>query len=265
VGIDFVIDYACIPKEALSTMGILARLKARDRAARIIKLYRDSGDMRPPAEMGFELARRTPDGEEETQVVIVQSLLDDAAPLDTFAPHCVECPANRTGAPYGCLGNVNYPITKQAEFWLLKRLPIAEEPLPFLLLREVISENRELAQQAAQIRATSDSIFESKEVFGRVVEGITATTNHLFGLMFLGSAVTPVQNVMLMLFFGAIRRDMEADELRALNPAPPDFQERFPFLIAPAEDDDRCLSEIKDFLEALYIAWGLDVSVSLDA
>lgn len=265
MGIDFVIDYACEPKRALSTMGILARLKARDRAARIIQLYRENGDMRPPSEMGFELERRTPEGAEETQVVIVQTLLDEARDLDRYGRHCIGCPANRTGEPYGCLGYITYPISRRAEMWLLRRLPIAEEPLPFLLLREVVSENRALAQSAAQIRAASDAFFETQEVFGRVVEGITATTNHLFGLMFLRESLNPVQGVMLMLFFGAIRRDMEADELRTLNPAPADFRERFPLLLGPDSEDDPCITEIKAFLEALYVAWGLDVNVSLDA
>jgi hypothetical protein len=265
VSIDYVIDYACEPKRQLATMGILSRLKARERAARVIQLYRDNGDMRPPSEMGFEMARNTPAGEEEVQVVIVQNLLDEAAQLDPLAAHCVGCPANRSGAPFGCFGVVNYPISKAGELWLLRQLPVAEEPLVFLLLRNVISENRELAEQAAAIRATTGNIFETEEVFGRVVEGITATTNHLFGLLFLLTSINPTYGSMLLLFFGAIRRDLEADEIQALNPAPADYRERFPFRLAPEADDDPTIAALKAYLEALYLAYGLHVTVSLDA
>lgn len=265
MGIDYVVDYACEPKRVLSSMGIIARLKARDRAARIIGLYREKGDMRPPAEMGFEMARRTPDGQEEMQVIIVQAMLDEAAHLDPLAHHCTGCPANFRGHPFGCFGNVNYPISKAGEFWLLKRLPLAEEPLVFLLLRNVITENREAAQQAAEIRATTDAIFETTEVFGRVVEGITATTNHLFGLMFLVESINPTYGTLLMLFYGAIPRTLEADQLQALNPAPPDYRERFPFQLVAEPDDDTTIIELKFFLEGLYTAYGLQVTVSIDA
>ena len=115
MGIDYVIDWKCEPKIALSTPGILTRLKARDRAEAIIKLYRDNGDMRPPSEMGFELVRRTPDGEEETQVVIVQTLLDEIAPLDDLAYHCESCPANAARKAFGCYGSIGYPISRAAE------------------------------------------------------------------------------------------------------------------------------------------------------
>src|SRR5437899_945521 len=110
LGIDYVIDYDCVPKQTLSTEGILARLKARDRAAAIMQLYRDHGDDRQPAEMGFELARRLPDGSEETQVVVVQVMLDEAAQLDPLADYCATCPANRALKPFGCFGYINYPI-----------------------------------------------------------------------------------------------------------------------------------------------------------
>ncbi len=264
MGVDYVIDYACRPKEALSTSGILVRLKAGERAESIIALYRDNGDMRPPVEMGFEMVRRTAEGAEETQVVIVQSLLDEAAQLAPYEHFCEGCPANVQGRPFGCFGRINYPISRAAELWMLRRLPIAEEPLVFLLLRDVISESRELATQAAQIRETSSAIFETKEVFGRVVEGITATTNHLFGLLFLTGASDPIRSVMLLLFMGAIPRDMEADALQSMTPAPPDARERFPFLLSIEDADDETTRALKGYFAALYTAYLLNVTTSLD-
>ncbi len=65
MGIDYLIQYDCEPKRALTIEGLMGRLKGRDRAARIIQLYRENGDTRPPSKMGFEMARRLPDGTEE--------------------------------------------------------------------------------------------------------------------------------------------------------------------------------------------------------
>ena len=99
MALDTLIDYDCAPKQALGAPGILERLKARERAATIIRLYRRNGDQRSPRDMGFEMVRSAADGSEETQVVVVQHLLDSAAELDPLAPHCAGCPANRSGAP----------------------------------------------------------------------------------------------------------------------------------------------------------------------
>src|SRR5512134_2442897 len=111
MAIDYIIDYACIPKQTLGTVGIIERLKARDRAHSVIRLFRENGDQRPPSEMGFEFTRTSPDGVEETRVIVVQEMLDRAAELDPLAQHCVGCPANVSGQPFGCVGFVQYPIS----------------------------------------------------------------------------------------------------------------------------------------------------------
>ncbi len=264
MGIDYVIDLQCVPKATLSTEGILARIKARERAGAIIQLYRDNGDERPPSEMGFEMARRTPDGEEEVRVVIVQELLDEAAQLDPLAGHCIGCPANRTGEPFGCFGNIPYPISRAGEVWLLKRLPVPDEPLPFLLLRQVLSDSPGLGDSVAGTRATPGVIFETNDIFAKRVEGLQITTNHVFDMLFLVGAIQPTYAAMLMLFFSVIPRDMEADVLKNLTPAPPDFADRFPFQLVPEDADDDTTLALKNYFAALYLAYGLDVSLSLD-
>src|SRR5688572_641387 len=122
MAIDYVIDYPCVPKETLSTGGILERLKARERAGAVIKLFREAGDQRPPSEMGFEFTRTTLQGEEENRVIVVQEMLDLAAELDPLAHYCADCPANIMGVPYGCVGAIEYPISVAAERWLLDQL-----------------------------------------------------------------------------------------------------------------------------------------------
>ncbi|MCC6804135.1 MAG: hypothetical protein IT319_14740, partial [Anaerolineae bacterium] len=92
MAIDYVIDYPCAPKEALTTDGIVERLKARERANAVIRLFRENGDQRPPSEMGFEFTRTNADGEEETRVIVVQEMLDSATELDPLAQYCVGCP-----------------------------------------------------------------------------------------------------------------------------------------------------------------------------
>jgi hypothetical protein len=138
MAIDYVIDLNCIPKEELTTDGIIERLKEEERANTIIALFRQNGDQRPPSEMGFEFTRSTPEGEEERRVIVVQDLLDRAAELQPLAHHCAGCgcPANRAGRPFGCIGFIQYPVTSESETWMLDRLPVPDEPLVWLLLKQ---------------------------------------------------------------------------------------------------------------------------------
>ena len=122
MAIDYVIDYDCEPKRKLTTEGIIERIKGRERAAMIIRMYREKGDDRPPSEMGFEFTRSTPDGQGETQLIVVQDLLDAADELQPLEQHCRGCPANRTGTPFGCTGFVQYPFSGAGEAWLLDQI-----------------------------------------------------------------------------------------------------------------------------------------------
>lgn len=270
MAIDHVIDLDCVPKRTLSTAGLVARLKARDRAAAVIKLYRDHGDQRPPAEMGFEMVRRTPDGAEETKTILIQDLLDDAAPLDPLAKYCVNCPANRAGTPFGCFSYISYPISRAAEVWLLKQLPGPEDALIFLLLRQTILEYTLQDEQVARMRSAPGIIFESTERFARRFEDVQITTDQVFEMLFLPGMITPAHATLLLLFFGGIPRDMDADTLLRMTQAgsadgAATDERNAPFLLETDPDDDESIRDIKAYFEALHYAYRLNVTLSLDA
>ena len=54
MAIDYIVEYDCAPKRALSADGIRERLKERARADEVIQWFRAAGDMREPSQMGFE-------------------------------------------------------------------------------------------------------------------------------------------------------------------------------------------------------------------
>lgn len=266
MAIDHVIDLDCVPKRALSSTGLLARIKSRNRADAIIKLYRDHNDNRQPSEMGFEMVRRTPDGNEETRVVMVNDLLDDAAPLESLSTHCVGCPANRTGESFGCYGFVGYPISRAAELWLLKLLPGPDDPLVLLLLRQTLIDYVFRSEEVARMRQSPGTIFETSERFARRIEDVQITTDQVFEMLFLSNVIQPAHGVLLMLFFGAIPREMDAESLMKLT-QPGDngsVSRDAPFLMQPDPADDESTTALKGFLEALHVAYRLNVTLSLD-
>ncbi len=266
MAIDYIIDYACVPKETLTTEGIVERLKARERAASVIRLFRENGDQRPPSEMGFEFTRTTPEGDEENRVIVVQEMLDLAADLDPLQPYCAGCPANLSGAPFGCIGFIEYPISTAAERWLLDLLPGIEEPLPWLLLRQGVQELGYDGESVKPLRANG-TYFEERRVAGRDLAEFLMTGNQVFEMLFLLGDIQPAHAGMLLLLFHAIPRAGDADQIvRIMNRSLSDeeIERDYPFQMTIGRDDDRTTAELKGFFQALHRAGSLGVALKLD-
>lgn len=267
MAIDFVVDYGCAPKDKFGTPEILERLKMRVRAQTIIRLFREHGDGRPPGEMGFEFARQTPSGEEETQIIIVQDLLDRAAELDEWAHHCVGCPANQRGASFGCADAVQYPLSARGERWLLDRLPGIDAPFLWLLLRQSIQEMGYSGDDVKPLRA-SGTYFEAGVALARDMQDFVVNTDQVFEMMFMLGDIQPAHAGMLLQFFDAVPRATEAAqvvEIMNQSLTREDIEARYPLRIQPDDGDDSTVAELKRFLRALHHAWRLGVGVMVDA
>jgi len=90
------------------------------------------------------------------------------------------------------------------------------------------------------------------------------SANQLFEMVFSVGNILPNHAALLLLFFNAIPRDLEADQIMNITPAPQDVETKHPFILKIANSDDRTTAEIKGLMEALYIAWKLDVRLILD-
>jgi hypothetical protein len=256
MAIDYLIQYPCVPRAELSDELILDLLKEQERAQMIIHAYRASGDPRPPSEMGFEFTRRGPEGEEGTQLIVVQDVLNRVEQLKPFEPHCAACPANRLGKPYGCVGFIEYPISEAAEVWLLNRLPSLSEPLLWLLLKQGVESFMYDGQTIAALRAASEAYFEARSAPKRRLAEFDIDGNQVFEMIFNVGAIQPNHAGVLLLFFHAIPRGIEADAIMRIGAA--DYRS-FPFLMEPERTDDRTIDELKAFFNALYVAWALKV------
>lgn len=273
MAIDYIIEYDCKPKQDLTAAGILERLKERERASEVIKWFRAAGDDRSPDQMGFEFSHSTPRSNGERQLVVVQDLLDHAADLDEYAGHCRGCPANRTGTPFGCIGFVSYPITAFAESWLLERLPVPDEPLVWLLLRQGI---RTLGYDGSSVKALRDAdglneennrtYFELPNAPQRRLGELRVTSDQVLEMVFgVGDHIIPNHAGILLLFFNAIERDLEAEVIRDISSFNSAVRETVAFEMTLPTDYDACISEFIAFFHALFIAWKLNTPLYVDA
>ncbi len=266
MGIDYVVHYDCEPKRALTLEGLMARLKGRERADAIIELYRAQGDTRPPREMGFEMVRRTAEGGEEQEVIVVQDLLDAAEELMPWEKYCVGCPANHMGRPFGCIGAINYPLSLAGERWLLDQLPGNDYPLVYLLLQKAIHEQGYHGEAAARLRAQSGVFLESGETPVRSVDGFVVTGDQVFEMLLLSGHIRPAHGALLLQFFDAIYSDLDADIMMRLAD-PPSVEwidQTVPFLQRAEPSDDETVAALKRFFHALYTAYRLGVPLLLD-
>ncbi len=268
MAIDYGIAYDCPPKRLMGAEGILERVKSRAHAETVIALYREGGDQRPPTEMEFEMTRTNLEGVEESRVINVQGLLDFAAQLNPLARHCEGCPANVTGKPFGCYGAVQYPISAAAERWLLDSLPGIAEPLIWLLLRQGVQELGYDGASVAPLRA-DPTYFEEHRLPGRDLTEFIFTGNQMFEMLFLVGAIQPSHAGMLLLLLGAIRREIEADQIVRIMThqlTDDEIARDYPFLLTAdrSEFGDATIRQITAFLRALYAAWRLNVPVGLD-
>ncbi len=266
MGIDYVVHYDCEPKRALTTAGLVGRLKGRERADTIIRLYREEGENRPPSEMAFEMVRSAADGSEQREVIVVQDLLDAAEELKPWAHFCEGCPANRIGAPFGCIGTINYPLSLQGERWLLGQLPDHRHPLIFTLLQSAIREHGFSGMSGAGLRTQQGVFFEAAQTPERDLEAIRLDGNQVFELLFLAGPIAPAYASLLLQFFGAISQDLDADVMMQLSDPPSDdwIEARVPFLLRHDDRDDATVAALKEFFWALYLAFRLRVALLLD-
>ena len=267
MAIDYRIEYDCIPKNALTAAGILERLKEKQRADEVIRWFREHGDSRPPAEMGFRFNRRSPGETGAEQVIVVQDLLDRAAELEPLAPHCRGCPANRSGAPFGCIGFIRYPISAAAETWLMDRLPVPDEPLIWLLLRQGI---RQFGYDGAAVKALRDGENDERTYFElpvapqrRLGEFWVSADQMLEMILGVGERIHPNHGGILLLFFDAIERRLEADEIRDISAS--DGRRQAAFTMRLEAQADAGQREFFDFFRALHLAWTLNVPLYVDA
>ncbi|MBN1680954.1 MAG: hypothetical protein JW966_11755 [Anaerolineae bacterium] len=266
MGIDFIIHYDCEPKNALALEGLMGRLKGRDRANAIIQLYRVEGDTRSPSQMGFEMVRRTADGTEETEVIVVQQLLDAAEELRPWEHHCTGCPANRTGVPFGCVGTINYPVSTLAERWLLDQLPDSDHPLVYMLLQRALRDLGYSGQAATPLREQEGVFLENPRPLERDFGGGIISGDQVFEMLFLSGPIQPAHGALILQFFGGISPDLDADVMMlfAAPPSPEWIAQHAPFQHVASVRDDESIEHLKAFFRAIYIAFGLGVPVLLD-
>jgi hypothetical protein len=282
MAIDYVLAMGCEPQKRLGIERLVALHRTRILARSALSHMRSDGDSRAPAEIEVQLTMRTPDGD-AARGVTLQTLLDQAAPLDEVADHCMRCPAGLAHA-FGCHRRIGYPIPEHVEAWLMSRLPATLDCTAGALLVRSLRELGWDGGPAARLRSAGTTYFESRAPYGvrwqategvlggpeaatemsertseRTTETIELSSDQLFQMMFMVGHLAPAHCLMLALFCGVLPHDISVRDLRdELGRAR---------ALAAAElptDADPAIEQLAGFLRMLAIAARLDASVLID-
>lgn len=262
MGIDYVLDLACTPKQQLGVDVLVELVKSKTRADAVLEMVRKDGDGRTPDQIQFEVVLQTPDGT-KSETVSVQTLIDQAVPLEPLRAHCAGCPANGDSPGFGCYRSIPYPIPEEAEAWLLGLLPDDIESTAGQLLVRAVDDFDWDGEHAAGMREQDDTFFESSQAlavsWGEGEHAIEIDSNQIFHMLFHVGHLGATHAFMVCLFFGVVPHDLEVSALgdpaaraRSLRTA-----------TVPQPPSEAC-EPLAAFLHALATAARLDVDVLID-
>ncbi|WP_035051680.1 hypothetical protein [Andreprevotia chitinilytica] len=256
MAIDYYGLFPCKVRETISDADLLRMEKARNRANAVLDLMRNNPQTatdKPESEWTFKAVVLGPNGPQETEMRIAD-LLAEAAPLEALAGHCANCPANVRSADFGCGGGIHYPITAQAERWLLSRLPDDLNSAPGQLLIRAIAD---FGFDGADIDAARNrkELYEAgkplERKWGGFFSGKTRiTSSQILHMAFGVGSLQPAHAKLIAYFLGFVNDDFNIADNPANQPQ--------------RGDDDRTV-EMKYFFSVAAHSGTNNVAVLVDA
>ncbi|WP_417067098.1 hypothetical protein [Niveibacterium terrae] len=144
-----------------------------------------------------------PDGTTEQAPMAIGQLVAQAQAIGKYKEHCRECRANIADRPFGCFAKINYPISKEAEEWLLARLPNdAKDPALLLLLRFL----SDLEIDGRPVEAVRGRLCELKDPvvrrWGSAPDQRQITSSQIVHMLAFGGDIGPQQAGLYTKLFG---------------------------------------------------------------
>ncbi|HTR53192.1 MAG TPA: hypothetical protein VMJ10_21000 [Kofleriaceae bacterium] len=261
MAIDYLLGVRCDVQQHLGVERLVELNRTRILARSMLAHLHEDGDLRAPKDVEIQLTTRKPDGD-SARGVTLQDLLELAAPLDEVATNCATCPAELP-REFACHRRIRYPIPERVEAWLMTRLPATLQCTAGALLVRGLGELGWDGANAAKLRASGTTYFESRVAYGVRWEGehgvVEMSSDQLFQMMFMVGHLAPTHSLMLALFTGVIPHDTslhdlkdEAGRRRVLAAA----------TVAPEADPE--IEQLAAFLRSLATAARLDVPIFID-
>lgn len=127
MAVDFVLKFPCEVRKRIPEAKLVELVGHRAMAEFAVAQIRQANPDLPLESLldryQLRVSQTRQDGTTEQTPMTVAQIAALAKPLEPFSAQCGPCRANVADRPFGCIGKINYPITTEAESWLLSRLP----------------------------------------------------------------------------------------------------------------------------------------------
>jgi len=191
MAVDFIIHYDCEVKKIIPAEKILELVKLQGKAKMLYKMQEKDGVSHEnilnfPAIMQLV----TDKGTQNTKKTTVGEMLEESEILVKYEKKCMEC--NVSGKKsFGCVGIINYPITKQTEDYIYSKMKhhATQHTTGRILLDTIIKLNLS-GEHFKKLRINNPGVFlelpisPSVEYTSKEYGKVTINTNQIFEYLF---------------------------------------------------------------------------------
>ncbi|MBX9691364.1 MAG: hypothetical protein K2Z81_03200 [Cyanobacteria bacterium] len=222
MSIEYLIDLQCPIKDQFPNELLISKVKGRKQAEAILAMAQEEGDV-SASELVIKRVLYTPEGEMEQEEVTIQALIDESEDVYSMEEYCTECPANPFQQPFGCYGNISYPILSDTEQWLVSLLPDHSQSEPLNLLLRYL-QDFDLDGGAINEMRKDSTFFESREpavktwtdqgVMGRMTgkKGQAVNSSQLLEILFGVGPLEPAHSLSVLYYLNFIPHNTSVEE-----------------------------------------------------
>ena len=267
MSIDWLLNHDCRAKKALSPLGIFRRRQVVARfeiVSEIAKLACPKGSI---SALEMDVFEHDPQVGPVIRSFAAADAAELARQLENHQTECADCPANVRSVPYGCFGNVRFPISAAAEEWLIQSLPRSMSTPAGKMLAEMMHRLGCDGRAIRWLRQYDGRYFELEKAPSRHWTGpggmFAIDTDGLYQSMFITNGtegVSPFHGVLLCYFVGGL----DDSSLPGFMATHGDIVPRG-FRVEPTMEREPSTNDLKFYFLALYRAacLGLNVSVRI--
>ncbi len=246
MSIDYVLTFPCevrknVPQEKLATL--VGYMSLAEFA--VAEVRKSNPDLPIETVLGryeVHVSQSRPDGTVNQVPMTIGRLVALAQPIRQYREHCPTCRANIADRPFGCFAKINYPIRKEAEEWLVSRLPSdVKDPNLLMLFRFL----QDLEIDGRPIDAMRPKLCELKDPvvrrWGPPTEQKQVTSSQILHMLAFGGKVGPQQSALYTKLLGLAS------------------------LLSESHPPSSNIEQFKTFMCAIVMSGRLNAQISVDA
>jgi hypothetical protein len=207
-----------------------------------------------------------PETEPDERDLTLAEIDSETAALNPLARHCQTCPASGGGVAFGCVRQVQYPITRAAEEWIRDRLPQPGTFAEFLMMNAI----RDFNYDGGVVkRYREEKLFELPVGLASPHSPTINTDPFFHAILGVGPKLIPWHLAMILTWVNVLGLDGQhvhtLEAFETLTGLPPAERPARVSIALGAPHPDEGVKLMQKMLFAMASAWMIDVPLRVDS